>query len=453
MREHKWSGNRKISLLFMLGLGVYLAFYAVKCGERETYAGEIEQVARWIRASSVQTKVGTTWPAVPGDTKTINNTLYSGTPGVVLFFLEAFHATGDQDFLEDARIGANYLLSALDKEKGAGLYVGVSGIGYCLEETYKATKEWQYRQGVVRCLDNLKEWAEEKEKGIQWGETTDIISGNAGTGLFLLYLAEEWKDESVLAMAKQVGDRLVEVGIPAEEGTKWAMNPQNPRLMPNFSHGTAGIAYFLASLYQKTNEQKHLDGALAGAQYLKSVAKTEDDVCLIFHHEPEGEELFYLGWCHGPVGTARLFYRLYQITEEQEWMHWIEKGAHGILKSGIPDQEVPGFWNNVGVCCGSAGVAEFFLSLYQVTEKQEYLEFARELTTQILNKASHDASGMWWVHAEHRSRPDFLQSQTNLMQGAAGVGIWLLHLEEFISGKQPQIVLPDNPFLRGDEKK
>lgn len=453
MREHKWSGNRKISLLFMLGLGVCLAFYAVNCRGRETYAGEIEQVARWIRASSVQTKVGTTWPAVPGDTKTINNTLYSGTPGVILFFLEAFHATGDQGFLEDARIGANYLLSTLDKEKGAGLYVGVSGIGYCLEETYKATKERQYRQGVVRCLDNLKEWSEEKEKGIQWGETTDIISGNAGTGLFLLYLAEEWKDESVLAMAKQVGDRLVEVGIPAEEGTKWAMNPQNPRLMPNFSHGTAGIAYFLASLYQKTNEQKHLDGALAGAQYLKSVAKTEDDVCLIFHHEPEGEELFYLGWCHGPVGTARLFYRLYQITEEQEWMHWIEKGARGILKSGIPDQEVPGFWNNVGVCCGSAGVAEFFLSLYQVTEKQEYLEFARELTTQILNKASHDASGMWWVHAEHRSRPDFLQAQTNLMQGAAGVGIWLLHLEEFESGKQPQIVLPDNPFLRGDEKK
>jgi len=453
MREHKWSGNRKISLLCMLCLGVSLVFYAVNCGGRETYVDEIEQVARWIRASSVQTKEGTTWPAVPGDTKTINNTLYSGTPGVVLFFLEAFHATGDQDFLEDARTGANYLLSTLDKEKGAGLYVGVSGIGYCLEETYKATKEGQYRQGVARCLDILKEGAEEKEMGIQWGETTDIISGNAGTGLFLLYLAEEWKDESVLAMARQVGDRLVEVGIPAGEGTKWAMNPQFPRLMPNFSHGTAGIAYFLASLYQKTNEQKHLDGALAGAHYLKSVANTEDDVCLIFHHEPEGEELFYLGWCHGPVGTARLFYRLYQITKEQEWMHWVEKGANGVLKSGIPDQEVPGFWNNVGVCCGSAGVAELFLNLYQVTEKQEYLEFARELTTQILNKASKDKSGMRWVHAEHRSRPDFLQTQTNLMQGASGVGMWLLHLKEFESGKQPQIVLPDNPFLRGDEKK
>jgi lantibiotic modifying enzyme len=224
------------------------------------------------------------------------------------------------------------------------------------------------------------------------------------------------------------------------------MDAQYPRLMPNFSHGTAGIAYFLASLYRETKEQKYMDGALAGAEYLKSVAKTDEDVCLIFHHEPEGEDLFYLGWCHGPVGTARLFYRLFQITNEKEWMEWAEKGARGVLDSGIPDQEVPGFWNNVGVCCGSAGVAEFFLNLFQVTQKQEYLDFAKKLTEQILNKAIQDEKGMWWVHAEHRSRPDFLQAQTNLMQGAAGIGLWLLRLEAYEGGLKPLVVLPDNPF-------
>jgi lantibiotic modifying enzyme len=262
-----------------------------------------------------------------------------------------------------------------------------------------------------------------------------------------LYLAEEWEDESLLDMARHAGDGLLAVGIPADVGTKWAMNPQYPRLMPNFSHGTAGIAYFLASLYCVTKEQKYLDGALSGAAYLKSVAKTDDDVCLIFHHEPEGEDLFYLGWCHGPVGTARLFYRLYQITDDPEWMEWAEKGARGILQSGIPDQEVPGFWNNVGVCCGSAGVAEFFLSLFDVTQKQEYMDFAEELTEQILDKAQQDETGMRWVQAEHRSRPDFLQAQTNLMQGAAGIGLWLLRLEEHSKGRKLRIVFPDNPFL------
>jgi uncharacterized protein YyaL (SSP411 family) len=91
-------------------------------------------------------------------------------------------------------------------------------------------------------------------------------------------------------------------------------------------------------------------------------------------------------------------------------------------------------------------VAEFFLSLFHVTEKPEYLDFVKELTKQIIDKAIRDDSGMRWVHAEHRSRPDFLQAQTNLMQGAAGIGLWLLRLREFERGQKPLVVMPDNPF-------
>ena len=435
MRVHKW-----------LGLAVCFSVCFVCCGEQKSRMDDIDRVARWIRASAVQTEDGATWPAVPGNIETINNTLYGGTPGVVLFFLEAFHANGDRGYLGDVRIGADYLLATLSREKGAGLYVGLSGIGFCLEETYKATKEEKYRKGAKQCFDILNERVVEMETGIQWDDTTDIISGNAGTGLFLLYLAEEWEDESVLAIAKKVGDRLLDVGIPTDVGTKWAMDPQFPRLMPNFSHGTAGIAYFLASLFRNTEEQKYLDGALTGAEYLKSVANFDDGGCLVFHNEPDGKDLFYLGWCHGPVGTARLFYRLFQITKDRDWMKWVEKGARSILESGIPEQEARGFWNNAGICCGSAGVAEFFLNLFHVTQKQEYLDFAEKLTDQIMDKATQDKSGMWWVHAEHRSRPDFLQAQTNLMQGAAGIGLWLLHLEEHERGLQSSLVLPDNPF-------
>jgi lantibiotic modifying enzyme len=435
MKAFKW---------LILPVGLFLLFGL--CDGKDSLLDEIEQVARWIRDSAVQTEEGTIWPGVPGDRETINNTLYSGTPGIALFFLEAFHVTGDRDYLADALIGADYLLATLEKEKGAGLYVGLSGVGFCLEEIYKATREEKYRNGVIRCVELLDQRAAEGEGEIQWGETTDIISGNAGVGLFLLYLAGEWKDDALLEMAKKVGNGLLVVGIPTDSGTKWAMHPEYPRLMPNFSHGTAGIAYFLASLYLETKEKKYLDGALAGAAYLLSVADKEDEGCLIFHHEPDGEDLFYLGWCHGPVGTARLFYRLFQITEDREWAEWMERGAKSILSSGIPDQEVAGFWNNVGICCGSAGVAEFFLSLYRVTGVDEYAEFARKLTEQILSKAERNEKGMWWVHAEHRSRPDFLQAQTNLMQGAAGIGFWLLRWEEHERGVPPLVVLPDNPF-------
>ncbi|MFA9454848.1 MAG: lanthionine synthetase LanC family protein, partial [Candidatus Aminicenantaceae bacterium] len=421
-------------------------FITCALSEERPYRDAALEATRWITASAVETEHGRAWPGVPGDEKSQNNTLYSGTPGVILFFLEAYYAIGDKALLEEALAGADLLLAALPQEKMPGLYTGISGIGFALLETYKATRDIAYKQGAEACLSFLRENVEQKGRGAQWGETTDIISGNAGTGLFLLYAGRELADPTWVELAASAGRRFIELGQPAEGGLKWAMDPRYPRLMPNFSHGTAGIAYFLATLYQATQKKEFLDAALSGATYLKAVAHTEDDACLIFHHEPEGEDLFYLGWCHGPVGTSRLFYRLFQITGDREWMDWVEAGAQAILNSGIPEKKHPGFWNNVGICCGSAGVADHFLSLYQVTQKTSYLDFARTLTTQILTEASQDSSGTRWIQAEHRSRPDFLQAQTGLMQGAAGIGLWLLRLDAHEQGQSVRIFLPDTPF-------
>ena len=45
-----------------------------------------------------------------------------------------------------------------------------------------------------------------------------------------------------------------------------------------------------------------------------------------------------------------------KADDYKAWLEWAEKSARGILKSGIPDAPTAGFWNNVGQCCGSAGV-------------------------------------------------------------------------------------------------
>jgi lantibiotic modifying enzyme len=239
---------------------------------------------------------------------------------------------------------------------------------------------------------------------------------------------------------------LIDLERPEAGGMKWAMNPKFPRLMPNFSHGTAGVAYFLATLYAETRNKEFLDAALAGARYLQAVAKTDGDVCLVFHNEPDGRDLYYLSWCHGPAGTARLFYRLYKTTGEQTWMDWVKKAARAEIKSGIPENQTPGFWNNVSQCCGSAGVAEFALSLHRVTGDREYLDFAKRITTNLLSRATREGDGLKWIQAEHRVRPELLVAQTGHMQGAAGIGAWLLRLDAFERGMKEGIEWPDSPF-------
>ncbi len=60
--------------------------------------------------------------------------------------------------------------------------------------------------------------------------------------------------------------------VATEAGKTWPIATGGKRNMPNFSHGTAGVAYFLATLYEQTREKEFLDAAVLGGRYLTSVA-------------------------------------------------------------------------------------------------------------------------------------------------------------------------------------
>jgi lantibiotic modifying enzyme len=366
----------------------------------------------------------------------------------VLFLLEIHNATGKKVYLDEACAGADYIVQRLDSETEIppGLYTGIAGLVFCLEEVYRASGRGEYRAAAKRGLQRLHEGVEEVGAGVAWNTSTDIVSGTAGIGLTFLYAAGPTSERRHLELAAAAGYRLLELGQSDSGGTKWPMSPDYPRLMPNLSHGTAGVCYFLASLYQHTGEPEFLDAALGGAKYLQAVAQTDGDVCLVFHHEPDGRDLYYLSWCHGPVGTARLFYRLAMVTGDDEWLDWVARGARGILRSGIPEVRTPGFWNNVSQCCGDAGVGEFFLSLYRVTGNSEYLDMTWRVRESLLARASDGAEGISWPQAEHRTRPELIAAQTGFMQGAAGVATFLVHLDDQERGRQAAIALPDSPF-------
>ncbi|MCZ6836972.1 MAG: lantibiotic modifying-like protein, partial [Planctomycetota bacterium] len=54
--------------------------------------------------------------------------------------------------------------------------------------------------------------------------------------------------------------------------------------------------------------------------------------------------------------------------------------------------------------------------------------------------------GLKWIQAEHRSRPELLQAQTGYMQGASGIGLWMLRLDAFETGREFNLRFPDSPY-------
>ena len=404
--------------------------------------------AHWLQTTEITQKTGVVWPADPAEPKSVNTSLYAGTPGPILFFLEAYHYTGNKAYLDQARSGADALLASISKDDQPGLYEGLAGSGFTLGETYLITKDKKYLDGAVQCVAWLKEKSQKTPKGIQFSTMTDIIGGNAGTGLFLLWAANELHADNARDLAIADGEALIESGLPQPNGgLKWMMDPSYPREMPNFSHGTAGVAYFLATLYQQTKQKEFLDAAEAGANYLLSIREQDPNICLIYHDD-DRKKLFYLSWCHGPAGTARLFYRLYEDTGDKTWLDWAVKCAGALIANDAPQRVVsPGEWNNISMCCGVAAQSEFFYDLYRVTKQKQYLDLAKKGSDRLIAQATSDASGTRWVQVETRVRPDVALAQTGYMQGASGVGMWLLHFDAGLRNeKKPAVLFPDNPF-------
>jgi lantibiotic modifying enzyme len=427
-----------------------------------------EAAAAWIRANGREVGGGLCWPAVPGDDGRVALNLYSGTPGVVLFLLELHHATGNPVYLQEARSAAltirrAYLepgpwLEELGTGEGDpslrdhGLYTGRAGAAFAVAEAFRVGRTGTLPPEAEELFLDLVTAARPDGDGVIWhlgdpeSAVYDVIGGSAGIGLTLLYAHERFQLPGALDTAAGAGRHLVRKARQGRGGLKWPMTETYARLMPNFSHGTAGVSYFLARLAEVSGDQGFLDPAVEGARYLQEIARCRADGCLMYHHEPAGEDLYYLGWCHGPTGTARLFRQLALVTGEDEWHQWVLKGAKGIRDQGIPEERTEGFWNNVSQCCGDAGVGDFFLSLSGATGNEGHAAFARRLGDYVLAEASQDQKGASWSQAEHRTRPEFLQAQTGWMQGAAGVGAFFLHLDGAAKGRPSRVRFPDSPW-------
>ncbi len=423
-----------------------------------SYLDAALRAERWIARSAVRDGRGLTWPADPRDPATVQQNLYSGSPGVLLFYLELHAATGDAAYLATAQRAADYLVSTLPVSapdlgaEGAGLYTGIAGVAYALSATQVAGRDARYRAPVQRALQLLRDAVGD---GAAFNDSTDVISGTSGVLFTLMHL--ERRDPTLAdfaswrAVERRGGRRRIDVGVAEQGGLKWAIHARMPRRYPNFSHGTAGVgtvlAQFAAHDRDTPESRAALEAALGGARYLAAIATlTADGGRKVFHSEPGGESLYYLSWCHGPAGMARLYRQLETSSRDPRWRAYLPQLAQGIIGSGVPEQhpDRSGYWNNISQCCGNCGVAEFFLDLHAESREAAHLAFARRVMDNVLGRGTDDGDTTRWVQAENRVSPEDVVAQTGLMQGAAGVGLALLHLDGALTRRTPVVRVPDH---------
>ena len=432
-----------------LGSGVATALASLQTTSRP-YLDLAIRCAQWIDRSVQRPGDLMAWPADPLKPAAIGLDYYNGMPGVVAFFAHLGAASGDSKWIEKAELGRRYLVTESRKQAdriGGGLYTGFAGLGATFMTGDPKNPAW--RESAVQATADLAARSRRIDDGVEWSASNDIISGTAGIGLFLIHASRAWKDPALADLAVRSGRRLLKTAVSAEGGLMWFPAGQTGANYPNFSHGTAGVAYFLATLYDASKEQAFLDGALAGARYLDAVSTRRNGGRAIFHVTGGGEDRFYLSWCHGPLGTARLFHRLFMITREEKWRVWVDELTKWVVDSGAPEQQSAGYWNNISQCCGNVGIGQYCIDLVrrrQASAGPSLSALRDRVQRNTMSRATDDEQGLRWVQAENRTQPTNLVAQTGFMQGAAGVGMFLLHLDALgrsVPGPSPW---PDSPW-------
>lgn len=451
-----------VAMMLVLGCQVQLSFG--QPGSRaEKYLDAAMQVEGWLDSVKRIDDAGHVfWPTTPDQSNAYSLDTYHGFAGVIGFYLRLYRVTNDKQYLQTAIRGADHFvdrIAGLDPNEPPGLYTGVAGHGQMMIRIWEVTHREKYKRAALQCLNHIESQAKSKDdyqgNACHFNGVTDVISGSAGILHFLLMAHQTLDSQSALDLAIRCGDGLVIDGVTTEsngaaaERMHWQMTDGLERAYPNLSHGTAGVCGALMQLDAVvrvdhaskglTYDNRFIEAAVKGARYLESIANVRTDQGLIFHHAPGGEDLFYLGWCHGPPGTSAMLLGLGERTQDEDLQRWAIAGAKTLVRLDLSRNRTPGFWNNVGQCCGTAGVAKFLAGVFMKTGEEIYLEECRKLTDDLLERATevklpNGLIGLKWMQAEHRVRPKELKAQTGYMQGAAGIGEWLLDMHELELG-------------------
>jgi hypothetical protein len=200
-------------------------------------------------------------------------------------------------------------------------------LAFALNETGKATGNPRYREVAKNATDYIAQAAKPAGAGVAWSGAPGIAA-DGSIVVYLLYAAREFQNDAYRAIADRAGEHILELAIKEPRGgLSWRGFPAFPGLpkdayFPNFEGGTAGVAYVLTRLYGDTKKDRYLAAARQGALHLQTIAAVRGDAALIPYRFPDQPDLYYLGFCHGPAGTARTFFELHRVTGEQEYQVW-----------------------------------------------------------------------------------------------------------------------------------
>lgn len=345
--------------------------------------------------------------------------LVSGAAGIAVFL---HYAAAAGIWPEGAGRAASLLRRTVADANRSGLgpalYMGTPGIAWAVIHTQPPAAASMVAAavdaGLASYLDELPNRAH-----------FDLISGLVGHGV---YASERLPETGARELSERVVQRLAERARRVDGGIAWAAesagegNPAGAHLNLGVAHGTPGVISWLASCHAAGVARRRV-GELLPPAVAWVLAQRLEDQALPYWIEPGARAArSRVAWCYGDPGVAYVLLRAGRALGRHDWeAAALEQATAAALRS--PDETGV---EDAALCHGALGLAHVFGRLYAATREEAFASAARDWISWAFERRDsagalggfltleRDASGRAHEHAV----PGFLT-------GAAGIGLAL----------------------------
>jgi hypothetical protein len=302
------------------GIGLFLAELARTSGEQR-YADTARGAARWL--------AGPAWGRGRA-----RHGFHGGEPGIAYFFLRLAELLNEPGYIQAAELRMRRLRGA--PYETVDLLYGAAGTILPLLHLHAATGESEYLRDARAAGDHLVQTALPGPRGgagCYWdvvlpapgGPSTSylgLLHGVAGMGLALARLAEASGEERYLTVARQAADLLLTQARASGEGAlSWPrhLNDPTPGLQQH-CHGAGGIGQFFLRLNRLAPDPRYRAAAEAAVRTVAALRERETRS----------------GVCHGLSGTGSALLDCYQAFGDSRWLELAQACAGDLQRLRPP---------------------------------------------------------------------------------------------------------------------
>jgi len=349
--------------------------------------------------------------------------IFNGVGGIPIFLCAYYRQKKDEAALRLAERAIRWSIGAIPESycHERGLQLGRTGVAYTALMVSELTSNDAF---IAFAAENGKHICAEEP-----GPITDILSGEASNGWFLLKLWKRTGDvqflDGAVRCAEWIGQQMIR-----ERGLTYCLTDPigksfGEKGYSGLSHGIAGVAFFLAYLSEQTSELRWRN---LSYELLDTLVKTAIEIHGGLNWSPIlGEtELSRCQYSHGSSGIGLAFAASARCLKDNALLDVA-------LRAGEAAYHYGDFRNNPTLCTGLASGGELMLELYGQTKDDKWKTRAEVFGDLALSYKVETPNGdRWPTDTEGLYSPDFTY-------GASGTGYFFLGVSDPLHHSPPLI--------------